>query len=113
MRTQIKRALIAGYCRHLLPAWFVSVTFKALRLKGLSIGADDYMVKPPNKQELLLRIQAILRRAGYGDGAPKRIKVRSSTARVALIDPATVAYLEAENNFCWAYTTASAATSTP
>lgn len=76
----------------------------SLRLKGLSIGADDYMVKPPNKQELLLRIQAILRRAGYGDGAPKRIKVRSSTARVALIDPATVAYLEAENNFCWAYT---------
>lgn len=76
----------------------------SLRLKGLSIGADDYMVKPPNKQELLLRIQAILRRAGFGDGAPKRIKVRSSTARVALIDPATVAYLEAENNFCWAYT---------
>lgn len=76
----------------------------SLRLKGLSIGADDYMVKPPNKQELLLRIAAILRRTGYGEGAPKRIKVRSANARVALIDPSTVAYLEAENNFCWAYT---------
>lgn len=76
----------------------------SLRLKGLSIGADDYMVKPPNKQELLLRIGAILRRSGFGESVPKRIKVRSASARVALIDPATVAYLEAENNFCWAYT---------
>ena len=33
--TAIKRALIAGYCRHLIPAWCVTATFWALRLKRL------------------------------------------------------------------------------
>ena len=31
--------------------------------KGFSFGADDYMIKPVNVNELLLRIQALLRRA--------------------------------------------------
>ena len=34
------------------------------RIEGLSIGADDYLPKPFEPQELLLRIEAILRRAG-------------------------------------------------
>ena len=33
------------------------------RLLGLQSGADDYLAKPFNPQELLLRVQAILRRA--------------------------------------------------
>jgi two-component system, OmpR family, phosphate regulon response regulator PhoB len=33
------------------------------RLRGLSLGADDYVVKPFSTQELLLRIRALLRRA--------------------------------------------------
>ncbi|WP_156722094.1 response regulator transcription factor [Streptomyces apocyni] len=32
------------------------------RIKGLSVGADDYVTKPFNIEEVLLRIQAILRR---------------------------------------------------
>lgn len=32
------------------------------RIKGLSLGADDYVAKPFNIEEVLLRIQAILRR---------------------------------------------------
>jgi len=32
------------------------------KIKGLSIGADDYMTKPFNFEELVLRIDAILRR---------------------------------------------------
>lgn len=32
------------------------------RLKGLSLGADDYIVKPFEIQELLLRVRAVLRR---------------------------------------------------
>jgi DNA-binding response OmpR family regulator len=47
------------------------------RVRGLSAGADDYVVKPFGRQELLARVQAILRRTrggpaevteSYGDG---------------------------------------------
>lgn len=34
------------------------------RIKGFSIGADDYLPKPFNIEELTLRIEAILRRCG-------------------------------------------------
>jgi two-component system phosphate regulon response regulator OmpR len=40
------------------------------RIEGLALGADDYLAKPFEPQELSLRIAAILRRAGAsGDGA--------------------------------------------
>ncbi|SFV69182.1 DNA-binding response regulator [hydrothermal vent metagenome] len=45
------------------PAIFLtSHTNKASIIKGFSVGADDYMIKPIDLDELLLRIQAILRR---------------------------------------------------
>ncbi len=34
------------------------------RVKGLQLGADDYLVKPFSLRELVARIQALLRRAG-------------------------------------------------
>ena len=37
------------------------------KIKGLSIGADDYVIKPFIAEELLLRIEAILRRTGITD----------------------------------------------
>lgn len=42
------------------------VTAKSLpeeKCKGFIVGTDDYMIKPVNEQELLLRIKALLRRA--------------------------------------------------
>jgi len=36
------------------------------RVRGLQAGADDYVVKPFGKQELVARIQALLRRAARG-----------------------------------------------
>src|SRR5579863_7135043 len=39
------------------------------RIEGLSLGADDYLAKPFEPQELVLRIEAILRRAGPRPGA--------------------------------------------
>jgi DNA-binding response OmpR family regulator len=38
------------------------------RIRGLELGADDYVTKPFSPRELTLRVQAILRR-GSGDGA--------------------------------------------
>lgn len=37
------------------------------RKKGFLVGTDDYMTKPPDKTELLLRIKALLRRARIVD----------------------------------------------
>jgi two-component system, OmpR family, phosphate regulon response regulator OmpR len=51
------------------------------RIAGLSTGADDYLAKPFEPQELLLRIEAILRRA-----APRMAAQRLSLGRCAF-DP--------------------------
>ncbi len=42
------------------------------RIAGLETGADDYLQKPFEPQELLLRIEAILRRAQGGRAGPGR-----------------------------------------
>jgi DNA-binding response OmpR family regulator len=38
------------------------------RVRGLQGGADDYVVKPFGRQELVARVQALLRRAARGTG---------------------------------------------
>ena len=40
------------------------------RIRGLALGADDYLTKPFSPQELVLRVGAILRRMGAGGSAP-------------------------------------------
>jgi two-component system phosphate regulon response regulator PhoB len=40
------------------------------RIRGLSLGADDYLTKPFSPQELVLRVGAILRRVGAGGTSP-------------------------------------------
>jgi two-component system phosphate regulon response regulator PhoB len=39
------------------------------RIRGLSLGADDYLTKPFSPQELVLRVRAILRRSTAGAGS--------------------------------------------
>ncbi len=41
------------------------------RIEGLTLGADDYLGKPFDPQELVLRIEAILRRAGARAATPR------------------------------------------
>ena len=49
---------------------------EADRIIGLELGADDYVVKPFSPRELVVRVQAILRRAGPREpAAPGRLEV--------------------------------------
>ena len=68
------------------------------RIRGLELGADDYVTKPFSPRELVLRVQAILRRGGpaaaqqglasYGGGAlvidePRRtVTLRGTSAQL-------------------------------
>ena len=53
------------------------------RIEGLSLGADDYLAKPFEPKELLLRIEAILRRAS----APPVAAGRSLNLGACAFDP--------------------------
>mgnify|MGYP000339072357 CR=1 FL=1 len=48
------------------------------RIQGLEAGADDYLVKPFSPKELMLRIQAVLKRS---DGAPGSVTVEHGPFR--------------------------------
>lgn len=44
------------------------------RISGLEVGADDYLVKPFSPRELLLRVEAVLRRTSSPEGPPATIE---------------------------------------
>jgi two-component system OmpR family response regulator len=47
------------------------------RIVGLEVGADDYVAKPFNPRELLVRIKAVLRRAAHAPRDPSPESVRA------------------------------------
>ncbi len=44
-------------------------------VQGLTLGADDYVAKPFSVTQLLLRVQAVLRRSGIGENASREIRL--------------------------------------
>jgi len=44
-------------------------------VQGLTLGADDYVAKPFSVTQLVLRVQAVLRRSGVGEEASREIKL--------------------------------------
>jgi DNA-binding response OmpR family regulator len=70
-------------CGNMVPV--ILLTTRGLdqdRVAGLSLGADDYVTKPFSRQELLLRIQAVLRRTnGAATGSDRFGDVEVNSAR--------------------------------
>ena len=56
------------------------------RVQGLTIGGDDYMVKPFAVAELVARVQLALRRSGMGNG-PKTLRCADRTPAVCSAAP--------------------------
>ncbi len=76
----LRRLRLAG---HALPVIIITARDDvADRIKGLDLGADDYLAKPFDLNELLARMRAVIRRQG-GQAAPLL-----GNGRVSL-DPAT------------------------
>ena len=53
------------------------------RVKGLRLGADDYVVKPFSVKELLARVEAVLRRSPERPDAVTEVPLRSGVADLA------------------------------
>jgi DNA-binding response OmpR family regulator len=53
------------------------------KIRGLDVGADDYVTKPFSVNELIARIRALFRRAARGGGVPEVLAIGASTVSFA------------------------------
>jgi two-component system, OmpR family, phosphate regulon response regulator PhoB len=66
--TTVAKALRREQATHLVPIIMVTAKAEEIdRIVGFELGADDYVVKPFSVRELLLRIDAVLRRGRTSD----------------------------------------------
>jgi DNA-binding response OmpR family regulator len=66
------------------------------RVIGLSVGADDYLIKPFSPRELVARVKALLRRPRAAAAAPSGDLVVDSARRTATIRGAAVSLTATE-----------------
>ena len=52
------------------------------KVKGLGVGADDYVTKPFSSKELVARVQAVLRRVEFSDRAKSQSTVQAGDLQV-------------------------------
>jgi diguanylate cyclase (GGDEF)-like protein len=74
------------------------------KLEGLTAGADDYIIKPFDNEELLARVRGVLRRAAYMravsplTGLPGNVRIEDEIqARVNSQEPFALMYLDLDN----------------
>jgi two-component system, OmpR family, phosphate regulon response regulator PhoB len=73
---QVCRMLRADVVMKNIPIIFLTARGEAEdRIKGLESGADDYLAKPFDTRELLLRVQAIFKRLATPNGAATQEKI--------------------------------------
>jgi DNA-binding response OmpR family regulator len=79
MMPEINGFEVAQYIREKnseIPIIFISAkALKEDRIKGLKIGADDYLVKPFSIEELILKIEVFLKRSKKTNISPSKYKV--------------------------------------
>ena len=66
------------------------------RVVGLSVGADDYLIKPFSPRELVARVKALLRRPRAGAAAPTGDLVVDPARRTATVRGAAVSLTATE-----------------
>jgi two-component system phosphate regulon response regulator PhoB len=85
--TEVCKTLKADEATRGIPVLMLTAKGEEIdRVLGFELGAEDYVVKPFSVRELLLRIQAILRRAASG-GHPQASEAEIRFGRLR-IDPA-------------------------
>ena len=94
---------IMEYIRPLgVPAIFITAKAQvADRVKGLKLGADDYLVKPFDLMELLTRIEVVLRRFGKGKSVFEKAGVSINlTTRTCIKEGKEIALTAKEFDLC-------------
>lgn len=73
--TEVARLIRANDRTRAIPIVMVTAKGEEIdRVVGFELGADDYVVKPFSVRELLLRVRAVLRRAGAEEPAHEEIR---------------------------------------
>ena len=81
-----------------VPILFLSAkSLKEDRLHGLRIGADDYLTKPFNIEELVLKVEVFLRRRHFAERTPDELRVGNFIIDVANLEMTDTTAAERED----------------